>query len=261
MKKKLVILFFLIIILVLIIIGILLLKARNTQEMNNTEETTENIMIDEIIETEIVDIGEGKRNLEEYIKTIYPVMAGETFPIFDSISNADNYWIWSTAIVGSGIEEMGTSFSNKKKIIQTAKELYGNNIPEFPKTAEELEKLDIHYSENNDTYSWIGNSRSIPKESKYIIISKTEKENGIFEVKIAEYLVYEWAEPYILIEDINGNILKKFNFDEDYTNSEELEREKKEYIENSIDKFNKKILRIKYDRNTGLYQILSAKSI
>ena len=257
--KKIVISFISIIIIIVIIVAVVALKDKKTSnEINTIEPQNE---INEVFENEIKDVGKQKISVEEYLESIHPVKEGDTFPIFNSIEEADIYWIWSTSLENGGKTEMGTTYAKKKDILDSAKKLYGSNIPDFPESEETLESLDIHYLQNNNSYSYVGNSRSIPKNSFYKILSKNEIEKDIFEVEIAEYLVYEWAEPYVLIEDIYGETLARFDFNDDYSNSEELEQEMQNYINENINNFNKKILTIKYDRYTGNYNILSSRDV
>ena len=258
--KKAVIAFISIIIIIAIIIAAIVIKANNNAnkvyEANIIENQNDN---KEIFENVVKDVGKEKISIEEYIESIHPVKEGDTFPTFDSIQEADSYWIWSTALEKAGTKEMGTTYAKKKDIVDTAKKLYGSDVPDFPEDEEELEALDIHY--NNNQYSYIGNSRSIPKNSFYIILSKEEVKDSVYDVIIAEYLIYEWAEPYVLIEDIYGEILARFDFNDDYSNSEELEQEIQNYIDENTNNFNKKVLTIKYIKSSGLYNIISSKEI
>ena len=236
MKKVSISLISILIIIVIIIVAIVLKDRKSTDEENALNIIEDN---NEIFENEIKDVGKEKISIEEYVESIQPVREGDTFPTFDSIEDADRYWIWSTSLEYGGKTEMGKTYAKKKEILEAAKKLFGSSVSDFPESEEELANIDIKYSTANKAYSYIGNERSIPKNSFYKILSKNEIQKDIFEVEIAEYLVYEWAEPYVLIENIYGEILARFDFNDDYSNSEELEQEMQNYIDENINSFNK----------------------
>ena len=260
MKKTIVIVIGIILVIAVIILGVKLIKSADVEadeKKDDKLQSNNNIEKNEIAEETV----KPTQTLEEYIKLIYPVRDGDTLPVFESISQADDYWLWSTAIVSCGEYDIGKISSKKDDIIESAKKLYGKNIPNFPEDKEKLEKLDIQYVEQNNTYSWIGNSRSIPEKGYYVITSKNEVQKNLFEIEIAEYIVYEWSEPYVLIKDINGNMIQKFDFNVDYSNSDEMEQTIKNYMDKYINNFDKKLLTIKYDVYTGCYNIISSKSL
>lgn len=266
MKKTVTIIIGIILVIAVIVLGVKLIKSADAdmkvdEKKDDELQSYNNIEKNEIEENIVQETVKPTQTLEEYIKLIYPVRDGDTFPVFEDISQADNYWIWSTAINAVGKDSMGTIQSKKDEIIESAKKLYGKNIPNFPEDKAKLEKLDIQYVEQNNTYSWIGNSRSIPETGHYVITSKNEKEKNLFEIEIAEYIVYEWSEPYVLIKDINGNMIQKFDFNVDYSNSDEMEQTIKNYMDKYINNFDKKLLTIKYDVYTGCYNIISSKSL
>ena len=264
MKKTIVIVIGIILVIAIIILGLKLIKSTDIEvDEKKVDElqSNNNIEKNEISEEIIQETVKPTQTLEEYIKLIYPVRDGDTFPVFESISQADDYWLWSTAIVSCGEYDIGKISSKKGDIIEGAKKLYGKNIPKFPEDKEKLEKLDIQFVEQNNTYSWIGNSRSIPEKGYYVITSKNEVQKNLFEIEIAEYIVYEWSEPYVLIKDIHGNMIQKFDFNVDYLNSDEMEQQIKKYMNNNINNFDKKLLTIKYDVYTGYYNIISSKSL
>ena len=265
MKKIVTIIIGIILVIAVIVLGVKLIKSADMkvdEKKDDELESYNNIEKNEIEENIGQETVKPTQTLEEYIELIYPVRDGDTFPVFESIEEVDDYWLWSTAISTIGTENMGTISATKDRVIESAKKLYGNNIPQFPENSEELlQKLDIIYDQNNNIYSWIGNSRSIPETGHYVITAKNQKEENLFEIEIAEYIVYEWSEPYVLIKDINGNMIQKFDFNVDYSNSDEMEQTIKNYMDKYINNFDKKLLTIKYDVYTGCYNIISSKSL
>lgn len=262
MKKTITIIIGIILVIAVIVTGIIAIKSTDKKvEYDLPPVVNESKEANEITGNNIEEAKEPSQSIEEYIESIYPIKAGESIPVFENINEADSYWIWSTAIKNCGTKEMGAIGFKKKDAIKNAKRLFGSNIPDFPENNDELlSNFDIDYSEENDIYSWIGNSSSIADTSYYIITSQN-RENNQYEVEIAEYIVYEWSEPYVLIKDLDGNTLANFRFNVDYTGNDDLEVLIKDFIDNNMDKLNKKILTIKVDIKNGLYNIVSVKNV
>lgn len=252
--------FFIIIFLIAIIFFMCsIIKKQETNNIIENNIQKEEIKISEKEEeTKEVNI-KTKKEIEEYIKNIYP-LPGEkpkALPIFDKIEEADKEWIWSTAIrYVRDEDEIGIYKAKKSKIEQAAKELYGDKIGNFPG---ERKELLIEKTQEEDEYWWMGNQASITKVLKYKIKS-IEKEGELYKIEIAEYIIHDWGNG-IYIADIKGNKQKTFVTAEqaeklDY-DRDKIYEEIEKYVKENIEKMDTKIIKIEYDKNTNLYHIVS----
>ena len=205
---------------------------------------------EEVTETE-------KTQIEEYIAKIYPIPSA-TYSVvleeFNSIKNANQEWIWSTAIKNCETSSVKEPAGNVSEINKSARKLYGTGVGNFPE--DDYENLSI--IKENDVYYWLGANASIPNSGQYRI-TNINKENGLYKVEVAQCILYYWE--HVEIMDIKRNTLKVIVNENDLENiSFDVDKAIEEYIDNNIDKLAKVELTIEYDKDNIEYHVISIKN-
>ncbi len=215
MKKLIVI----IIILAIIFVGMIVYKK--------TVIKNSNISIQEI------------EKIENYINQIYmwKEVTGEALPCFENINQANERWIWE--VVKKNIEDDAPSY---EQIQEKAKELFGQVfIKKFPKEGTQY----FRYNEQENQYE--ASELELDQQGDLFLLNKIEKTRAGYEVEIIEYLedyspmLKEEAEDFIMIRNLAEEEIGKI--------SGSAEEEETELVKRNIDKFNKKKLNLKIEKD------------
>ncbi len=212
-----------IVILIVILIGIIGYKKVMIKANNNTN-------IQEI------------EKIEEYLTKIYmwKEITKEALPTFEDINEADDMWLWS--VVEKNIEDYEISY---EQIQIKAKELFGNDFTkEFPKEGTK----NLTYNEETNKYYAKGISLDQLEDS--FLLNQINKTQDGFEVEIIEYLE-DYSE-----SSQNSEIIRIRNLEEQIIGEvKESDGETKiqEIVRNNKDKFSKKKVYLKYNKEDGIF--------
>ena len=254
-KNNLVWLLIILIIVITTSIGLVYNHANKNVVVQNEKLTTNSLS-----ENELATRNE---KIKDYIKSIYPLPIVEstyenvTFPIFNTIEEANKDWILSVAY--NNITEKEEGYVDKIELEMMTNELFRKvniNIEDYLKEGR-------GFYNNNGKYYWLGQEGGIDTFSDYLIKSIKEISNNTFEVEIVECISEGiWTnegEVGKRLIDINGNKLEEIMYDEATESNDYIENHIKDYLEKNINKLPTKILTIEYNENDGRYFILSSK--
>ena len=224
MKKKLIIVIILLIALISIIYSIILKTQSNS-----------NVTVEEI------------EKIEEYISKIYmwKEVTKEALPEFEDINNASSNWLWEEDKKNKEDYEFTYEQINKK-----AKELFGENFTtEFPTEGTDSMKYD------EDKKVYVATQINLDEEDDTFLLDKIEKINNGYEVDIIEYLEdysqmqnlneNTQEETYIIIKNLQGEVIDKVN-------SSESENKIIEKVKENKEKFSKKKIILNKDKNGNI---------
>lgn len=198
-------------------------------------------------------------NIETYITKIYmwKEITKEALPTFENINNADDIWIWE--VVKKNLEDYELTYD---QIEEKAKEIFGDDLEKtFPKQGNES----ITYNEENDKYYAEG--RGLDEQEDEFILNKVEKTKDGYEVEIIEYIEdysnlvnnysqnnnSETEEQEIIIKNLKNEEIAKVKSSE--------EESSKEIVKNNAEKFTKKKLKLKQDKENSKLYIESSSDI
>lgn len=227
-------------------------KTEDTKIENFKVETEKESLKDEetITEKEIEEV-------KEYIEKIYPISPWDSkdnyLQEFTSIKNANQEWIWSTTLRECSEDKSGSYYnSDIDEINETAKKLYGESVGELP-----IDKLDnLQMGKIEDEYHWFGNRISGEDSTEYKVL-EIKKENSLFIVELIQYRVHHWSDG-TWISNVSGEEkLKDISENNENIDINEIKSKIDEYVDNNIDKLDKKELTIEYDKDSMQYHIIS----
>lgn len=177
--------------------------------------------------------------IENYINQIYmwKEITGEALPCFEEINQANERWIWEA--VKKNIEEDAPSY---EQIQEKAKELFGQVFTkEFPKEGTEY----LRYNEQTNQYEAI--ELELDEQGDLFLLNKIEKTKAGYEVEIVEYL--EDYSPMLKEEAENFVIIRNLKEEEIGRISGYAEEEETELVKRNVDKFSKKKLQLKIEKD------------
>ena len=231
MKKLIVI----IIILLLIFVGMYIYKHNKIIRNQSTE-----VSIDEI------------NKIETYLQKIYMwrEITGDALPVFDDINDAPDVWLWE--VVKKNLEEYTLTY---EQLQDKAKEIFGEDLQkEFPKEGYEY----MEYDEETNTYYAIGSG--LDNQEDVFLLDKIQKQDNEYKVQIVEYLE-DYSEGYetsdgaynIQIKNLKDEIIGEVNSEESETNIQQV-------VKDNINRFTKKEVNLKIDKNGNIY-VTSVRNI
>ena len=231
MKKLIVI----IVILLLIFVGMYMYKHNKIIGNQSTE-----VSIDEI------------NKIETYLQKIYMwrEITGDALPVFDDINDAPDVWLWE--VVKKNLEEYTLTY---EQLQDKAKEIFGEDLQkEFPKEGYEY----MEYDEETNTYYAIGSG--LDNQEDVFLLEKIQKQDNEYKVQIVEYLE-DYSEGYetsdgaynIQIKNLKDEIIGEVNSEESETNIQQV-------VKDNINRFTKKEVNLKIDKNGNIY-VTSVRNI
>ena len=231
MKKLIVI----IVILLLIFVGMYMYKHNKIIGNQSTE-----VSIDEI------------NKIETYLQKIYMwrEITGDALPVFDDINDAPDVWLWE--VVKKNLEEYTLTY---EQLQDKAKEIFGADLQkEFPKEGYEY----MEYDEETNTYYAIGSG--LDNQEDVFLLDKIQKQDNEYKVQIVEYLE-DYSEGYetsdgaynIQIKNLKDEIIGEVNSEESETNIQQV-------VKDNINRFTKKEVNLKIDKNGNIY-VTSVRNI
>ena len=231
MKKLIVI----IVILLLIFVGMYMYKHNKITGNQSTE-----VSIDEI------------NKIETYLQKIYMwrEITGDALPVFDEINDAPDVWLWE--VVKKNLEEYTLTY---EQLQDKAKEIFGADLQkEFPKEGYEY----MEYDEETNTYYAIGSG--LDNQEDVFLLEKIQKQDNEYKVQIVEYLE-DYSEGYetsdgaynIQIKNLKDEIIGEVNSEESETNIQQV-------VKDNINRFTKKEVNLKIDKNGNIY-VTSVRNI
>lgn len=188
------------------------------------------------ISTHTVDMGEIE-NIENYLKQIYmwKEVTREALPYFEEINQANENWIWE--VVKKNLEEYEVT---KEQIQTKAIELFGENFQkQFPKEGTSY----LPYDEQNNLY--YAEEISLDQQEDSFCLNQIQKHEDGYEVEIIEYIEdysqeLEQGNDTIILRNIAGDEIEKVPAKE--------ESQIQELVKNKIDRFQKKKIILKKEK-------------
>lgn len=188
------------------------------------------------ISTHTVDMEEIE-NIENYLKQIYmwKEVTREALPYFEEINQANENWIWE--VVKKNLEEYEVT---KEQIQTKAIELFGENFQkQFPKEGTSY----LPYDEQNNLY--YAEEISLDQQEDSFCLNQIQKHEDGYEVEIIEYIEdysqeLEQGNDTIILRNIAGDEIEKVPAKE--------ESQIQELVKNKIDRFQKKKIILKKEK-------------
>ena len=177
--------------------------------------------------------------IETYITKIYmwKEVTGDALPYFKDINQANDMWIWE--VVKKNLEDYELNY---EQIEEKAKEIFGNNFTK--KFSREGTDYLVYNKENNKYYAV---EMSLDEKEDSFLLNKIKKTKDGYDVEIIEYLE-DYSEllenkQVIVIRNIKEEEIERINVNE--------EEKAKDIVKSNVDKFSKKKLKIKKDKNSN----------
>ena len=190
-----------------------------------------------MIKNNAITIQEVER-IEEYINQIYmwKEITNEALPVFDDINQAPDEWLWE--VVKKNSEE---DVLSNEQLKEKAKELFGEM---FDKEIPEQGTKYLIPSEEEGKYQAIG--VELDQQVDLFLLDKINKTENGYEVDIIEFL--EDDNPMIGDEPENYILIKNLNNEEIAKTSGTSENEEKEIVKRNSEKFSKKKISLRKDK-------------
>lgn len=182
--------------------------------------------------------------IEEYISKIYmwQEVTNEALPVFEDINQAPEIWIWE--VINQNLENYEITY---EEIEQTAKNIFGQEFAKtFPKEGSET----IKYNEETQMYYTTG--MGLDEDSDTFLLNDIKKTKEGYEVEIVEYLENYSEEQSVIIKNLDNEEIGRVGINDSETKMQEI-------VKANIDRFSKKKIYLKSEKDTLIVQKVENK--
>ncbi len=182
--------------------------------------------------------------IEEYISKIYmwQEVTNEALPVFEDINQAPEIWVWE--VINQNLENYEITY---EEIEQTAKNIFGQEFTKtFPKDGSET----IKYNEETQMYYTTG--MGLDEDSDTFLLNDIKKTKEGYEVEIVEYLENYSEEQSVIIKNLDNEEIGRVGINDSETKMQEI-------VKANIDRFSKKKIYLKSEKDTLIVQKVENK--
>ena len=182
--------------------------------------------------------------IEEYISKIYmwQEVTNEALPVFEDINQAPEIWVWE--VINQNLENYEITY---EEIEQTAKNIFGQEFTKtFPKDGSET----IKYNEETQMYYTTG--MGLDEDSVTFLLNDIKKTKEGYEVEIVEYLENYSEEQSVIIKNLDNEEIGRVGINDSETKMQEI-------VKANIDRFSKKKIYLKSEKDTLIVQKVENK--
>ncbi len=182
--------------------------------------------------------------IEEYISKIYmwQEVTNEALPVFEDINQAPELWVWE--VINQNLENYEITY---EEIEQTAKNIFGQEFTKtFPKEGSET----IKYNEEIQMYYTTG--MGLDEDSDTFLLNDIKKTKEGYEVEIVEYLENYSEEQSVIIKNLDNEEIGRVGINDSETKMQEI-------VKANIDRFSKKKIYLKSEKDTLIVQKVENK--
>ena len=182
--------------------------------------------------------------IEEYISKIYmwQEVTNEALPVFEDINQAPEIWVWE--VINQNLENYEITY---EEIEQTAKNIFGQEFTKtFPKDGSET----IKYNEETQMYYTTG--MGLDEDSDTFLLNDIKKTKEGYEVEIVEYLENYSEKQSVIIKNLDNEEIGRVGINDSETKMQEI-------VKANIDRFSKKKIYLKSEKDTLIVQKVENK--